>query len=100
MLANVDRAFMMHEPVEDMRGLAGVRGDDLGIERRVAVGDVGVELHARFRAVFGVVVSPGLAMSAGAKELMRASVLFREIHDDPQGSTMTRLSVGFRENSR
>ena len=68
-LANVDRAFMVHEPVEDMRGLAGVRGDDLGIERRVAVGDVGVELHARFRAVFGVVVSAGLAMSAGAEEL-------------------------------
>src|SRR5208337_5511994 len=44
-------------------------GDDLRIERRVAIGDVGIELHARLRAVFGVVVSAGLAMSAGAEEL-------------------------------
>ncbi len=60
---------MVHEPVEDMRGLAGVRGDDLGIERRVAIGAVGIELHARFRAVLGVVVGARLAMSAGAEEL-------------------------------
>ena len=68
-LADVDRAFMVHQPVENVRGLAGVRGDDLGIERRVTIGDVGVELHARLRAVFGVVVGAGLAMSAGAEKL-------------------------------
>ena len=29
-LANVDRAFMVHQSVENVRGLAGVGGDDLG----------------------------------------------------------------------
>ena len=55
--------------VENMRGFAGVRGDDLGVERRVAIGDMRVEFHARFRAVFGVVVGARLAMSAGAEKL-------------------------------
>ena len=47
MLANVHRAFMMLEPVENVCGLAGVGGDNLGMERRAAIGDVGVKLHAR-----------------------------------------------------
>ena len=68
-LADVDRAFMMQEPVENMCGLAGVRRDDLGIERRIAIGDVGVEFHARLGAVFGVVVGARFSMSAGSKEL-------------------------------
>ena len=68
-LADVDRAFVVHQSVENMRGLAGVRRDDLRVERRVAIGDVGVELHARLRAVFGVVVGRGFALSAGAEEL-------------------------------
>ena len=55
--------------VENVRGLAGVGGDDLGVERRVAIGDVGVELHARLRAVFGVVVGARLAVAAGPEEL-------------------------------
>ena len=68
-LANVDRALMVQEPVENMRGLAGVGRDDLGMERRVAIGDMGVELHARFRAVLGVVVGARFAVPAGAEEL-------------------------------
>src|ERR1700722_4647966 len=42
---------------------------DLGIERRVAIGNVSVEFPARLRSVFGVVVGAGLAMSAGAEKL-------------------------------
>ena len=34
-----------------MRRIAGIRGDDLGIEGRVLVGDVGVEKHTRLIAV-------------------------------------------------
>ena len=68
-LADVDRALVVHEPVENMRGLAGVGRDDLGMERRVAIGDMGVELHAGFRAVLGVVVGARLAVPAGAEEL-------------------------------
>src|ERR1700692_4010586 len=44
-LAAINRAFMVHQPVQNVRSLAGVRGDDLGIKRRVTVGDMGVELH-------------------------------------------------------
>jgi hypothetical protein len=69
MLADVDRAFVVHQSVENVRGFTGVRGDDLGIERRVAIGNVSVEFHARLRSVFGVVVGAGLAMSAGAEKL-------------------------------
>ena len=68
-LTNVDRALMVHEPVENMRGLAGVGRDDFGMERRVTIGDMGVELHARFRAVLGVVVGARFAVSAGTEEL-------------------------------
>ena len=68
-LADVDRAFVVQEPVQNMRGLAGVGRDDLGMERRVAIGDMGVELHAGFRAVFGVVVGARFAVPAGAEEL-------------------------------
>ena len=68
-LADFDRAFVVHQSVENVRGFAGVRGDDLGIERRIAIGNVSVELHARFRTVLGVVVGAGLAMSAGAEKL-------------------------------
>jgi len=68
-LADVDRAFVVHEPVENMRRLAGVRRDDLGMERRVAIGDVGVELHPRLGAIFGVVIGARFATSAGAEEL-------------------------------
>jgi hypothetical protein len=62
--ADVDRAFVVHQSVENMRGFAGVRSDHLGIEGRVAIGNVRVEFHAGLRAVFGVVVGSGLAVSA------------------------------------
>jgi hypothetical protein len=68
-LTDIERAFVVHEAVENMGGLAGVGGDDLGIERRVAVGDMGVELYPRLGAVFGVVVGARLPVPAGAEEL-------------------------------
>ena len=68
-LANVERAFVVQQAVENVRRLAGVGGDDLGVERRVAIGDVGVELHARLRAVFGVVVGARFAVAAGPEKL-------------------------------
>ena len=69
MLANIERAFVMQQAVENMRRLAGVGGDDLGVERRIAIGDMGVELHARLRAVFGVVVGARFAVAAGPEKL-------------------------------
>lgn len=69
MLADVERTFVVHQAVEYMRRLAGVRGDDLGVERRVTIGDMRVEFHARFRAVFSVVIGARLAMAAGPEKL-------------------------------
>jgi hypothetical protein len=65
-LTDVNRAFVVHQSVENVRNFAGARGDDLGIERRIAIGYVSIELHARFRTVLGVVIGAGLAVSVGA----------------------------------
>jgi len=101
-LANVDRALVVHEPVENMRSLAGVGRDDLGVERRVTIGDMGVELHARFQAVLGVVVGARFAVPAGAEELAvrgrRPSVTpdFREqLRMDGVGETGKRGLISF-----
>ena len=69
MLADFQGAFMMQQAIQNMRGLAGIGGDDLGVKRRIAIGDVRVELHAGFRAIFGVVIGAGLAMPAGLEKL-------------------------------
>ncbi|GCD60754.1 hypothetical protein NBRC3278_3231 [Acetobacter pasteurianus NBRC 3278] len=42
---------MMEQAVEYMRGLAGTGGDDCGMERRVAIGDMGVEGDGGFAAL-------------------------------------------------
>lgn len=56
-------AFMIEHTVEDMSGLAGICGDDLGAERREPVSDVGVEQHT------GVSAVAGLPLTAGAEKL-------------------------------
>ena len=43
MFADDQLAFMVEQAVEDMRGLAGIGGDDLGVERREA--SLGVSLR-------------------------------------------------------
>lgn len=43
--------LMVEQAVENMCCVAGIRGDDLGIERRVLVGDVGIEEHSRLIAI-------------------------------------------------
>jgi len=43
--------------------------NDVGVERRKAVGDVGVELCTRLRPVVGVVIGASLAVAAGPEEL-------------------------------
>jgi hypothetical protein len=56
----------MQQAIQNMRGLARVGRDDLVVKRRVAIGDVRVELHAGFRTIFGVVIGAGFAMPAGS----------------------------------
>lgn len=54
---------MMEEPVQDVRRLAGGGGDDLGVEGRIAVGDVGVEGDGRLRALVRVDLARRLGAS-------------------------------------
>ncbi len=53
---------MVEQAIEDVRGLAGIGCDDLGVERREAVGDMGVEQHAGIGAIAGVAISARLAL--------------------------------------
>jgi hypothetical protein len=69
MLADFKATFVMQQAVQNIRGFAGVSRDHVGVERRIAIGDVRVEFHARLRAIFGVVIGAGLAMPAGLEKL-------------------------------
>ena len=62
-------AFMVEEAIQNVRCLACVSRNDLGVERRKPVGDVGVELCAWLRPVVGVVIGASLAVAAGPEEL-------------------------------
>ena len=60
---------MVKQAVENMCGLAGVGGDDLGVKRRIAIGDMRIKFDAGLRTIFGVVVSPRFAMAACLEKL-------------------------------
>ena len=61
--------LMVEQAIENMRGITGIRGDHLGIEGRVLVGDVGVEEHTRLIAVAEIDLPGLLSASAGAETL-------------------------------
>ena len=74
--ACVDRVLVDRQPglvveqaVEHVRRLTGGRGDHLGVERTVLVGDVGVERDARLVAVTRVDVGDRLSRAAGEEVL-------------------------------
>ena len=60
---------MVEEAIQNVGRLACVSRNDLGVERRKPVGDVGVELCTWFRPVVGVVIGASLAVAAGPEEL-------------------------------
>jgi hypothetical protein len=57
-LAELDdeRAFMVEEAIQNVGRLASVSRNNLGVERRKPVRNVGIELYAWFRPVVGVVI--------------------------------------------
>ena len=67
MLADFQRAFVVQQAVENVRGLAGVSRDDLGMKRRVTIRDVRVELHAGFGAIFRVVIGAGFLSARSSR---------------------------------
>ena len=68
-LSDDEGAFMVEEAIQNVRCLARVSRNDLGVERRKPVGDVGVELCTRLRPVVGIVIGASLAVAAGPEEL-------------------------------
>jgi hypothetical protein len=74
--ARIDRVLLgrqaglvVEQAVEDVRSLAGGRGDHLGVERSVLVGDVSIEAHARLVAMPRVDIGERLAVAAGEEVL-------------------------------
>ena len=67
--AGRDLALVIEQRVEHMQRLACRRRDHLGVERRVAVGEVGVELEPGLIAVMGVEAAGVTAEAAGLEEL-------------------------------
>jgi len=67
--AGRDLALVVEQPIEHMRGFAGGRRDHLGVERRVSVGEVRVELDPGLIAVMGIDAARFTAEAAGPKEL-------------------------------
>jgi hypothetical protein len=61
--------LMVEQTVENVRRIAGVCGDHLGIEGRVLVGDVGIEEHARFIAITKIDLPGLLSAPAGTEAL-------------------------------
>ncbi len=60
---------MVEQSIQNVSCLASVCRNDLGVERRKSVGDMGVELCAWLRPVVGVVIGASLAVAAGPEEL-------------------------------
>ena len=67
--AGQDLAPVVKQPIEHVRGFAGGRRDHLGVERRVSVGEVRVELDPGFIAVMGIDAARFATETAGSKEL-------------------------------
>ena len=69
MLVDLDRAFVVDEPVEHIGRLAFGGRDQPGEEGGEPVGEEAVERGAGTLAVFGIIVEAGLAATAGGEEL-------------------------------
>ena len=68
-LSDDEGTFMVEEAIQHVGCLASVSRNDLGVERRKSVGDMGVELCAWLRPVVGVVIGASLAVAAGPEDL-------------------------------
>lgn len=68
-LLNAQIGFVVQQAVEHVGRVAHADVHDLGVERRVLVGDVGVERPPRAAAVFRVDVACALGLAAGTEVL-------------------------------
>ena len=68
-LLDAQVGFVVQQAVEDVGRIAHTDVDHLGVERRVLVGDVGIERPPRTAAVFRIDVAGALGLAAGAEVL-------------------------------
>ncbi len=68
-LLDAQIGFVVQQAVEHVGRVAHADVHDLGVERRVLVGDVGVERPPRAAAVFRVDVARALGLAAGTEVL-------------------------------
>ncbi len=67
--ANRNIALVVEQPVEDMQGFTCCRGNRLGVERRIAIREVGVELTPGLVAIVGVEPCCIATGATGSEEL-------------------------------
>ena len=68
-LFNAQLGFVIQQAVENVGRVTHVGVDDLGIERRVLIGQMGVEQDAGLAAVLGVAVAGGFSVATRSKSL-------------------------------
>ena len=64
-----ERSFVVKKAVKNVECFAGIGRDNFCVERRVAIGDVGIELDPWLRTIAGVVVGTRFTVSASPEEL-------------------------------
>ena len=68
-LVNDETAFVVEQPVQDVRRFMGGRRDDARVIRPELIRHVGIELHAGILTVVQIGVTVDLTAPAGAEEL-------------------------------
>ena len=61
--------LVIEETIENMRRIPNCRVDDLGMERSVLVGDVGVKSNTGVVPILEIYLSSSFAATSGAEEL-------------------------------
>lgn len=64
---NAQLGLVIQQAIQHVRGVAHRRIDDLGVKRRVLIGDVQKEQYTRFVAVLRVPISAGLTVPPARK---------------------------------
>ena len=69
MLLDPQIGFVVKQPIEDVGGVPRTDVDDLRTERRVLIGDMGIEKLARLGSIFGVDMAGTFSVASGSKTL-------------------------------
>ena len=85
-----DLGLMIKQRIQDIQRLAGGRRNRFDVKRRIATGDVGLELGSGIVAVMSVKAGGGAATAAGPEEL----AVRRGSHASPKSPRAARAAAG------